>query len=128
MGHVRRLANATPLQTYGSDSCNASRAKRGWGWPGIRNDRVLCPALEGSCRATPTSATCQPAGLHNRSVLPLAVSSPLCRLPRCARHPTPSQSTPLRSPIENFYMTDAISRASRTMAKCVLARQQAQAK
>lgn len=41
---------------------------------------------------------------------------------------TPLQSTPLRSPIENFYMTDAISRASRTMAKCVLARQQAQAK
>lgn len=29
----------------------------------------------------------------------------------------------LSSPIENFYMTDAISRASQTMAKCVQARQ-----
>ncbi|KXZ47011.1 hypothetical protein GPECTOR_39g505 [Gonium pectorale] len=35
---------------------------------------------------------------------------------------------PLASSIDNFYMTDAISRASRTMAKCVQARQQAQAK
>lgn len=32
-------------------------------------------------------------------------------------------SKPLSSPITNFYMTDAISRASATMAKCVLARQ-----
>ena len=30
----------------------------------------------------------------------------------------------LKSPIENFFMTDAISRASQTMAKCVQARQQ----
>ncbi|GFR43009.1 hypothetical protein Agub_g4009 [Astrephomene gubernaculifera] len=37
-------------------------------------------------------------------------------------------SVPLASTIENFYMTDAISRASRTMAKCVLAKQQTQAK
>ncbi|PNH05388.1 hypothetical protein TSOC_008357 [Tetrabaena socialis] len=34
-------------------------------------------------------------------------------------------STPLTSTIDNFYMTDAISRASRTMAKCVQARQAA---
>lgn len=33
---------------------------------------------------------------------------------------------PLRSSIDNFFMTDAISRASQTMAKCVLARQQGQ--
>jgi NADH dehydrogenase (ubiquinone) Fe-S protein 1 len=32
---------------------------------------------------------------------------------------------PLASSVSNFYMTDAISRASQTMAKCVLARQQA---
>jgi NADH dehydrogenase (ubiquinone) Fe-S protein 1 len=38
-----------------------------------------------------------------------------------------SSSDVLRSPIENFYMTDAISRASQTMAKCVQARQQQQA-
>lgn len=37
------------------------------------------------------------------------------------------QATPLSSPISNFFMTDAISRASQTMAKCVLARQQQQA-
>ena len=35
-------------------------------------------------------------------------------------------STPLTSPISNFFMTDAISRASQTMAKCVQARQKAQ--
>jgi NADH dehydrogenase (ubiquinone) Fe-S protein 1 len=35
-------------------------------------------------------------------------------------------SAPLTSPVSNFYMTDAISRASQTMAKCVLARQDAQ--
>ncbi|KAG2438840.1 hypothetical protein HXX76_005380 [Chlamydomonas incerta] len=33
-------------------------------------------------------------------------------------------SAPLASSISNFYMTDAISRASRTMAKCIQARQQ----
>mgnify|MGYP001806903657 CR=1 FL=1 len=33
-------------------------------------------------------------------------------------------SAPLTSTISNFYMTDAISRASRTMAKCIQARQQ----
>ena len=33
-----------------------------------------------------------------------------------------SSNTPLASPIDNFFMTDAISRASSTMAKCVLAR------
>ncbi|WIA12072.1 hypothetical protein OEZ85_012149 [Tetradesmus obliquus] len=32
----------------------------------------------------------------------------------------------LKSPIDNFFMTDAISRASQTMAKCVQARQQLQ--
>uniref|UniRef100_A0A383VYH3 Uncharacterized protein n=1 Tax=Tetradesmus obliquus TaxID=3088 RepID=A0A383VYH3_TETOB len=32
----------------------------------------------------------------------------------------------LKSPINNFFMTDAISRASQTMAKCVQARQQLQ--
>jgi NADH dehydrogenase/NADH:ubiquinone oxidoreductase subunit G len=32
-------------------------------------------------------------------------------------------SAPLASPISNFFMTDAISRASQTMAKCVMARQ-----
>lgn len=32
----------------------------------------------------------------------------------------------LRSPISNFFMTDAISRASQTMAKCVQARQEMQ--
>jgi NADH dehydrogenase (ubiquinone) Fe-S protein 1 len=32
----------------------------------------------------------------------------------------------LKSPIDNFFMTDAISRASQTMAKCVQARQQMQ--
>ena len=37
-------------------------------------------------------------------------------------------SAPLASPVGNFFMTDAISRASQTMAKCVLARQAAQAK
>ncbi|EFJ45606.1 NADH:ubiquinone oxidoreductase 76 kDa subunit [Volvox carteri f. nagariensis] len=42
---------------------------------------------------------------------------------------TPAQvNVPLGSTIENYYMTDAISRASRTMAKCVLARQEAQSK
>jgi NADH dehydrogenase/NADH:ubiquinone oxidoreductase subunit G len=30
---------------------------------------------------------------------------------------------PLKSPIDNFYMTDAISRASAVMAKCVQVRQ-----
>lgn len=34
----------------------------------------------------------------------------------------------LRSPISNFFMTDAISRASQTMAKCVQARQEMQGK
>jgi NADH dehydrogenase (ubiquinone) Fe-S protein 1 len=33
----------------------------------------------------------------------------------------------LKSTIDNFFMTDAISRASQTMAKCVQARQQQQA-
>jgi len=37
-------------------------------------------------------------------------------------------SAPLTSPVSNFYMTDAISRASQTMAKCVLARQAEAAK
>jgi NADH dehydrogenase (ubiquinone) Fe-S protein 1 len=37
-------------------------------------------------------------------------------------------AAPLASPVSNFYMTDAISRASQTMAKCVLARQEAQRK
>lgn len=32
----------------------------------------------------------------------------------------------LKTPIDNFFMTDAISRASQTMAKCVQARQQLQ--
>lgn len=32
-------------------------------------------------------------------------------------------SSSLATPISNFYMTDAISRASQTMAKCVQARQ-----
>lgn len=32
----------------------------------------------------------------------------------------------LKSTIDNFFMTDAISRASQTMAKCVQARQQQQ--
>ena len=32
----------------------------------------------------------------------------------------------LKSPIENFFMTDAISRASQTMARCVQARQSQQ--
>jgi NADH-quinone oxidoreductase subunit G len=30
----------------------------------------------------------------------------------------PLDSAPFRSPIENFYMTDPISRASETMAEC----------
>lgn len=34
-----------------------------------------------------------------------------------------ASSAPLASPISNFFMTDAISRASQTMAKCVMARQ-----
>eukprot|EP00798_Chlamydomonas_sp_ICE-L_P030410 gene30410-35415_t len=34
----------------------------------------------------------------------------------------PASSEPFSSPIDNFFMTDAISRASSTMAKCVLAR------
>jgi NADH-quinone oxidoreductase subunit G len=33
----------------------------------------------------------------------------------------PVEPTPFRSPIANFYMTDAISRASETMAKCTAA-------
>lgn len=33
---------------------------------------------------------------------------------------------PFRSPVSNFYMTDAISRASQTMARCVLERAKAQ--
>jgi NADH dehydrogenase (ubiquinone) Fe-S protein 1 len=36
----------------------------------------------------------------------------------------PAAGEPLRTTISNFFMTDAISRASQTMAKCVLARQQ----
>ena len=36
---------------------------------------------------------------------------------------TPASLAPLASPISNFFMTDAISRASQTMAKCVQARQ-----
>lgn len=39
----------------------------------------------------------------------------------------PPSSAPLASPITNFYMTDAISRASQVMAKCVKARAAAQA-
>ncbi len=31
----------------------------------------------------------------------------------------------LRSPIDNYYMTDSISRASAIMAKCVIARREA---
>jgi len=31
----------------------------------------------------------------------------------------PLESEPFQSPIDNYYMTDAISRASETMAKCV---------
>ncbi len=34
-----------------------------------------------------------------------------------------SSASPLTSPITNFFMTDSISRASQTMAKCVQARQ-----
>jgi NADH dehydrogenase (ubiquinone) Fe-S protein 1 len=37
-----------------------------------------------------------------------------------------SSSDVLRTTIDNFFMTDAISRASQTMAKCVQARQQQQ--
>ena len=36
---------------------------------------------------------------------------------------TAASSAPLSTPIGNFFMTDAISRASQTMAKCVQARQ-----
>jgi NADH dehydrogenase (ubiquinone) Fe-S protein 1 len=32
---------------------------------------------------------------------------------------------PLRSPVSNFYMTDAVSRSSAIMAKCIIARQEA---
>ena len=35
-----------------------------------------------------------------------------------------STDAPFDSPIENFYMTDPISRASRTMAECIASRQQ----
>lgn len=50
---------------------------------------------------------------------------PPCRLQVWKAAPTPGAATlePLRSPIDNFFMTDAISRASATMAKCVQARQ-----
>ncbi len=36
----------------------------------------------------------------------------------------PVSDAPFASPIDNFYMTDPISRASRTMAECVASRQQ----
>ena len=36
---------------------------------------------------------------------------------------TAASPAPLATPVENFFMTDAISRASVTMAKCVQARQ-----
>jgi NADH-quinone oxidoreductase subunit G len=36
----------------------------------------------------------------------------------------PVADAPFASPIENFYMTDPISRASRTMAECMASRQQ----
>ena len=35
---------------------------------------------------------------------------------------------PLRTSVDNFFMTDAISRASPAMAKCVVARQQQEAR
>ena len=34
-----------------------------------------------------------------------------------------AQAAALQSPVDNFFMTDVVSRASQTMAKCVLARQ-----
>lgn len=43
-----------------------------------------------------------------------------------SRGATPQPSV-LRSTIENFYQTDAISRASQVMAKCVQERQRADA-
>ncbi len=150
MGPRRRLANATPLQMGGSDSGSGNRARTGGGWPGLGNDRALCSALDGlhakqaPRRQTPPlldlefgkcslsfsspPAVCTPA-VCTKAYAPFGLQLTPCRpapfLPSTAPS---SQSTPLRSPIENFYMTDAISRASRTMAKCVLARQQAQAK
>lgn len=45
-----------------------------------------------------------------------------------AKSSAASASGVLRSTIDNFFMTDAISRASQVMAKCVQARQQMQAK
>lgn len=39
----------------------------------------------------------------------------------------PSSGQPFSSPVDNFYMRDAISRASQTMAKCVMERQRADA-
>ena len=42
--------------------------------------------------------------------------------------PAVAANEPLASPITNFFMTDAVSRASQTMAKCVIARQQAAAR
>lgn len=42
--------------------------------------------------------------------------------PKADAAPAPG---PLVSSVSNFFMTDAISRASQTMAKCVLARQAA---
>jgi NADH-quinone oxidoreductase subunit G len=42
---------------------------------------------------------------------------------KAAPAPGAVSAAPLVSPIDNFFMTDAISRASATMAKCVQARQ-----
>lgn len=42
---------------------------------------------------------------------------------KAAPPPGAVTQAPLRSPIDNFFMTDAISRASAIMAKCVQARQ-----
>lgn len=66
-----------------------------------------------------------PSFLAHHDGLPLLLLRPRASLQgvaALASSAAPS-SEPLASPIANFYMTDAISRASQTMAKCVLARQ-----
>lgn len=44
-------------------------------------------------------------------------------LKACAK-PSVKDTAPLSTPISNFFMTDAISRTSRTMAKCMIAKKE----
>lgn len=103
---IKALEGLAAKQKVGGPSCTASLTRGTLVWAEelpermLRPPRLMVQRQDGVC----CQLTCTPC---------LAVCAPQVQ-----------SSTPLASPISNFYMTDAISRASSIMAKCVLARQQ----